>query len=214
MYKYFMFMSLFALLACSKGGDSRLAEQASIQSQQDVEAQNANQRTWAERMENDLNKRKYFFSALQGEFEGNLEIEGIIFNMTAKFLPSFPIEFPQRVRTLDEVNFELQNLTLNMHLKLENPRVSNSGVSCTIENYRPDIFNGVIGIISESCKNIFNLAVTDEFDLDVSNAREKRAKTLAEDIISGRMDTISMLDGLFESGVSSKKYRFFLKRSL
>lgn len=210
----FLPLLILIFISCSKGGDSRLAEQAEIQSQQDVEAQNNNQRTWAEKMEIDLNKRKNFFKAIAGEFEGSVEIEGILFNLSAKFLPSIPISFPNRVRTLEEINFELQSLTLNMHIKLENPRVNNSGVSCTIENYRPDVLNGVLNIISEKCKNIFNFTVTDEFDLEPTVERETRARELARELTSGRLLSVNMLDGFFESGISSKKYRFFLKRSL
>src|SRR5690606_16012552 len=143
----FLPMLILVFISCSKGGDSRLAEQAGIQSQQDIEAQNNNQRTWAEKMEIDLNKRKYFFKAITGEFFGSIEIEGIVFNISTKFLTCIQINFSNRVRTLEEINFENKSLTLNMHNKKEIPRVSISGVSCTIKNYRSDVLNSALSII-------------------------------------------------------------------
>ena len=37
------------LYSCSKGGDERLKEQESIRSQEQINAQNENQREWAEK---------------------------------------------------------------------------------------------------------------------------------------------------------------------
>ena len=89
------------LLSCSKGGDDRLAEQADIQAREQYQAQNENQKMWAEKMEDDLNKRKRFIQAIEGDFFGEVDVQNISFDINARFVSSIPIAFPSRVRTLE-----------------------------------------------------------------------------------------------------------------
>lgn len=214
MKKIIFMTALVALLAsCSKGGDKRLAQQETIRAQEQLQAQNENQKQWAEKMELDLNKRKYFLKAIKGEFEGELNIKGTLFTITAKFLPSIPVQFSDRTRTLEEINYEIQNLSLNLNVKIENPSVDNSASSCTIEGYKPDIANGVIAVLSESCKNIFNLAIADSLDELSINEASEAAYKLSNEVTSGQLERVDFFDGFFESSVSSKQYRLKLKRS-
>ena len=113
---------------------------------------------------------------------------------------------------MDEINYDLSNLALNMNIKLENPRVSNSAVSCIVENYRPDINKGIINIISESCKNIFKLMLADDFTVSDFQTQERRATQLAQSVRNNEIEQIDILSGLFESSVSTNEYEFKLKR--
>ena len=214
MKNIYLILMIVIVSSCSKGGDDRLAEQEGIKAREQLQAENANQRQWADKMEEDLNRRKNFFKAIEGEFEGDVEVENIQFSIAAKFIPSIPIEFYNRTRTLDEINYEIQNLNLNLNIKIENPRAANSAVSCTIEDYKPDYNNGQIYVISEACKNIFHLILTDDLSNIPLVESRSRARTIARDVISGGATSIEFLDGVFESSVSSKKYRFKMKRSL
>lgn len=204
--------TIISLVSCSKGGDDRLAEQENIRSKEQINAQNENQKEWAEKMEKDLNERKYFIKAVEGTFTGDLNVDEIDFLIKAELSPSIPIAFSDRTRTLEEINYELENMALNLHVKLENPRVSNSAVSCTIEGYKPDIEKGLIKIISESCKNIFKLMLSDDLDQIDRSALSNRARTLARSARSNEISQIDILSGVFESSVSIKEYQFKLKR--
>lgn len=198
--------------SCSKGGDERLKEQENIRSQEQISAQNENQREWAEKMEKDLNQRKHFVEAIEGSFSGDIAVGDINFDIKARFTSSIPIAYSDRIRTLDEINYELSNLALNINIKLENPRVNNSAVSCIVEKYRPDINKGIINIISESCKNTFKLMLADDFITSDYQILEKRAKQLAQSVRNNEMDQIDILSGVFESSVSTNEYEFKLKR--
>lgn len=198
--------------SCSKGGDERLKEQESIRSQEQINAQNENQREWAEKMEKDLNQRKHFIEAIEGSFTGEAAVGDIDFDIKARFTSSIPIAYSDRIRTLDEINYELSNLALNMNIKLENPRVSNSAASCIVENYRPDINKGIINIISESCKNTFKLMLADDFTISDFQTQERRAMQLAQSVRNNEIEQIDILSGLFESSVSTNEYEFKLKR--
>ena len=201
------------LLSCSKGGDDRLAEQADIQAREQYQAQNENQKMWAEKMEEDLNKRKRFIQAIEGEFFGEVDVQNISFDINARFVSSIPIAFPSRVRTLDEIKFELQNLNLNLFVKLENPRVPNSAVTCVVEGYRPDVNKGVINIITESCKNSFHLSISDStLDVRSDEARLKDSRSLAAQVTSGSVSRVEKVQGVFESSTSNQKFKFQLRR--
>ena len=164
------------------------------------------------KMEKDLNQRKHFIEAIEGNFSGEVAVGDIDFDIKARFTSSIPIAYSDRIRTLDEINYELSNLALNMNIKLENPRVSNSAVSCIVENYRPDINKGIINIISESCKNIFKLMLADDFTTSDFQTQERRAKKLAQSVRNNEIEQIDILSGLFESSVSTNEYEFKLKR--
>ena len=201
------------LLSCSKGGDDRLAEQADIQAREQYQAQNENQKMWAEKMEEDLNKRKRFIQAIEGDFFGEVDVQNISFDINARFVSSIPIAFPSRVRTLDEINFELQNLNLNLFVKLENPRVPNSAVTCVVEGYRPDVNQGVINILTESCKNSFHLSISDStLDVRSDEARLKDSRSLAAQVTSGSVSRVEKVQGVFESSTSNQKFKFQLRR--
>ena len=201
------------LLSCSKGGDDRLAEQADIQAREQYQAQNENQKMWAEKMEEDLNKRKRFIQAIEGDFFGEVDVQNISFDINARFVSSIPIAFPSRVRTLDEINFELQNLNLNLFVKLENPRVPNSAVTCVVEGYRPDVNKGGINIITESCKNSFHLSISDStLDVRSDEARLKDSRSLAAQVTSGSVSRVEKVQGVFESSTSNQKFKFQLRR--
>lgn len=205
--------TILSLVSCSKGGDDRLAEQENIRSKEQINAQNENQKEWAEKMEKDLNERKYFIKAVEGTFSGDLTVDDLDFVIKAELSSSIPISFSDRIRTLDEINYELENLAINLHIKLENPRVSNSAVSCTIEGYKPDIEKGLIKIISESCKNIFKLRLSDDLVSTDRIVVGNRARVLARSARLNEISQVDILSGIFESSVSTKEYQFKLKRN-
>ncbi|MBC74539.1 MAG: hypothetical protein CME64_00835 [Halobacteriovoraceae bacterium] len=212
MKKLFFILPCLFLFGCSKGGDDRLAEQADIQAREQYQAQNENQKMWAEKMEDDLNKRKRFIQAIEGEYLGQVDVQDISFDISARFVSSIPIEFPSRVRTLDEINFELQNLNLNLFVKLENPRVSNSAVTCVVEGYRPDVSKGVVNLITESCKNSFHLSISDSLKNVSDGQRLADSRSLAAQVTSGSISRVDNIQGVFESSTSSQKYKFQLRR--
>lgn len=210
---FILFLNILLLFSCSKGGDNRLAEQEAIKTKTQIEAQNENLRKWAEKMEQDLNERKYFIRAIEGTFVGDLVVDNIDLFIKAELISSIPISFSNRSRTLDEINYELENLAINLNIKLENPRVSNSAVSCTIEGFRPDIDRGILKIMSESCKNIFKLMLSDELEEMDNTILKNKAKSLANSIRTNEIQQIDFLSGVFESSVSTGQYQFKLQRN-
>ncbi len=202
------------ITGCSKGGDKRLEEKADIQAQRDIQAININNNEIVTKLEGDLNKRKQFIRSIQGEFEGKLSVDGTDYMMRLKVTPTIPTEDNSRVRTIDEVNFEIQNLGLNINIKQWNPNVPLSAVTCTIQNYRPDTQKGMINIISENCKNLYEFYISDNsLDIEVSKMEiTKDSELLANKIANLSISKIDFFIGLFESAVSAQSYKLKLER--
>lgn len=209
----FLILLTVMLYSCSKGGDDRLAEQERIKAEEQVQAENENLRQKAEAMEADLDKRKNFFKGIKGKFEGDLTISNTDYVMTVEINPSLPIEFYSRVRTLEEINYEIQNLDLGLNIKVKNPRVANSSVSCTVTSYKStDLASGLLNIISENCQNILKMYISS--DLESRNVSETQilAQKISKDLVGGDIESIDYFDAIFEPKVGSGQYKIKLKR--
>ncbi len=213
--KIFIFVCLIGLVGC---GDSKedyqqsLAEQEQISSQQQIEAARIEQERKAGEMEKYLNKRKVFIQAIEGEFSGDLSIESSEFRISLEIIPSLPIEFHDRVRQLEEIAFEIENLSLNLKIKMENPKVPNSATSCNIVNYKPNLEKGIINVITNECKNVFKFILSDtQNQLNLQQVYGD-AIQVSRSVISGDIEIVEFFDGIFEPSISSTKHQFKLAR--
>lgn len=209
----FLLTIMVMFYSCSKGGDSRLAEQEKIRAKEQVEAENDNLQIKAEAMEGDLDKRKNFFKAIKGKFEGDLTISHTDYVITVEIIPSLPIEFYSRVRTLEEINYEIQNLDLGLSIKVKNPRVINSSVSCMVSSYKStDLKAGLLNVLSESCKNILKMYLSIDLESREASETKKRAKEIASELVSGEIRTIDYFDAIFEPKAGTDLHKVKLKR--
>lgn len=212
---FILFMSIMTLSSCSNNKEEyekSLAEQGEITSRQQVEAERAELARKAAEMEMYLDERKMFIESIQGEFLGDLVVDGSEFQVSLEIISSLPIEYHDRTRQLEEIAYEIENLSLNLKIKMENPRVPNSASSCNIVNYKPNIKEGIINIISNECKNIFKFILSDSLETLQINDGYKEAIIISKKILNDEIDTIEYFDGLFESSISSQKYQFKLER--
>jgi hypothetical protein len=69
-----IFISSLTLLACSKGGDDRLAEKENIKARQQLDAANENRRVLNEGAERELNELKFIMKTIEGKYKGSLTI--------------------------------------------------------------------------------------------------------------------------------------------
>jgi hypothetical protein len=212
--KWVCFLLFFILFySCSKGGDDRLAEQEQIRAEEQVEAENDNLRVKAEAMEKDLDKRKRFFNAITGKFKGSMKISNTDYELTVELSPELSIEFFSRVRTLEEINFEIQNLNLQVTVKINKPGVSISGIKCTITGYKSTNINtGLLNIISENCENTIKLYVADDLEVRSHIETKKQAQLLSKDLTSGLIGAVEYFDVVFEPKFGTDQYKFNLQR--
>ena len=137
-----LFLLLFMMLSfvgCSDGEEG-LKEQTVIQSQEEINAQNQNIEEWAQKLQGDLDKRRAFISAVEGEFEGTFSVKESPYMIRVLISPTIPDYDVDRSRTLAELEYELQNLNLNIQIMQWNPDNQLSAVGCVLQDIK-DIFN-------------------------------------------------------------------------
>jgi hypothetical protein len=147
-----------ALAGCNSG-DERLKETADFEGKIVAEAElRAEYEYLAKRsgeMERDLNLRQKFYQGVRGTYEGTLQTEKGVFSIRFTLVPSLP-PFPTgRVRALDEVVYDLNNLHFNVQVVQWNPSNKLSAVGCRFEKVRPDLVRGEIHLAAESCPNLY-----------------------------------------------------------
>lgn len=211
----FLLTLAVGLYGCGENKDEyldSLGKQNEISSQQQIQAERNEHERKAREMEKYLDERKVFIQALEGEFSGELNIDNNEFFISLEMIPSIPIEFYGRVRQLEEITYEIENLSLNLKVKMENPRVPNSASSCNIVNYKPDLSKGIINIISNECKNVFKFILSDTNETFELQQIYSEARDVSRQVIAGTIQTVEFLEGIFESSISSKKHTFKLER--
>jgi len=226
MTKY-IFFSCFtiALFGCGNSGDERLKEKAGIESEGAAKGELKVINERAVEMETDLSARQRFFTALNGTFEGTLKAGEKTYNMRVKLVSSIPPFKVKRIRTVDEITFDLLNLNFDIQAIQWDPESELSSVGCRFEEIRPDLINGQVNLTSESCPNFYSLNVfrrgiekaLSALSLeDVKALHELAVKTeslkIASEILAGTLVQVDHLVGEMQPSTNSSTYHFALKR--
>lgn len=154
----------------------------------------------AEEMQKDLEERRKFFKALEGTYEGTFSTGSSESNIRIVLTQTLPDYSVDRVKTLQELEYEFQNLAF--HVQITSWGSSRAAFGCTVENVRPDIVNGVISVVSNNCPNSYHLYVGDRLESQAYSSR----------IMSGAEQEVMALDGIvYSKNVSSKMSAFVEK---
>ncbi|HAZ13870.1 MAG TPA: hypothetical protein DCY86_13855 [Bdellovibrionales bacterium] len=210
--KFLMMLLALFLVACSKGGDERLIEKIGLETESQIAAQNSSNFARGKEVQGDLDRLQTFVRAVEGEYKGDLKLEGIDYKLKVKLIPTRPLTEYSRNRTLEEVLFDYQNLNLTIHIKQWNPKTPLSAVSCVLENFRPDIRKGNFKVITEKCKNIYEFFVTETEPALDGQREEDSSSFAAQSVQDGKLSKIDYLIGKFESAISANAVVFKLTR--
>jgi len=219
---------LLVFMAGCNEGDERLKEIASLEGEESARKQvgveNENIRKWSSEMEQDLERRQRFFTALKGTFEGVLKSGNQEFRMRVKLFPSIPPYQSDRVRRIDEVTFDLVNLYFNIQVLYWDSTDNLASAGCRFENVRPDLENGQINLASENCPNFFSFNITDiplneetnveEQDISgvLKSALDGDSRRLAGEILDAKTSRTNNIVGEMQGTINSAVYLFSLKR--
>lgn len=205
----FLIAMVFSLLLVGCDSEEGLKEQTQIQSKEQIQAQNENLEEWSAKLSKDLEKRRSFINAVEGEFEGQFTVEQSSFSISVKIVPTIPDYDVDRTRTLAELEYELQNLNLNIHVVQWNPDSNMSAVGCVIENVKPDLKQGILNIISSGCSNSYGLFMSD----DTGNANyNAMSANVANLIRNGQIRYVQSFKGKLKSSTNGQTYEFNLNR--
>lgn len=192
-------LTLFLGVSCSQG-DQRLKEMARIEGDALRDVENGNLAQKAESMEKDLARRHRFYQAIKGVYEGSINSAAGDFNIRITLSPSLPPISTNRVRQLEEIASDLNNLMLNTQVVQWDPNSPESAVGCRVSNIRPSIEKGELVISSESCPNLYSIAIADR--------GEESSLGLAKSILFGNLSDVDSLRGQIQPSTNATIYRF------
>lgn len=206
---------MLALILLGCDNEEVLKEQTAIQATEQIEAQNRNTIEWSTRLASDLEKRRGFIDAVEGEFEGDVDLDpsisnGVTYRIRLILTPTIPGYEVDRTKTLAELEYELQNLNLNVQVTQWNPELDLSAVGCIIENVKPDLVRGVINLVSENCNNSYQIFLSEgRGDASGFMAMGTYVASLVEE---GGIDYIQSFNGKLRSSNNARMLTFNLDR--
>lgn len=212
-YTLIVLLSL-SLMACSDGEEG-LKEQTEIQTIEEINAQNKNLKDWSEKLESDLRKRRAFVSAVEGEFQGTFVTEDSNYSLRILITPTLPYYETERTRTLEEIEYELQNLNLNLQVTQWVTETELTVGGCVFQEIRPDLNRGLLNLISEDCSNTYQLFLEDSL-LSAKSLHQvdvlQNSNDLAKKIKDGLVERVDFLNGKIRSNNNWRVKEFWLER--
>lgn len=170
------------LLGCAQpDGNDRLKEKADIEAKSDQDRTDQK----AVEMEERLARQQRFFQGVAGVYEGQWKGDGQTFYVRLVITPSLPAYTGERVRSMEEITYDLTNLTLTVEettsWKLKNGEDFSAG--CNYSLLKPRTDSGFIQVSNSECKLTYVLSVGSASAAksgDVSEMRESVSKKLLD----------------------------------
>lgn len=208
-------MSLILLISCSKD-DNRMKKKAAIEgestSQSQVRVENANQTAKAEQMEKDLKRRHRFYQAVKGLYEGSITTNFGTFNIRLTLTPSLSPMNYNRVRQLEEIASDLNNLTFNVQILQWDPRNEATAIGCRVSSVRPDIEKGTLAISTESCPNLYQVSITERSFSGSNSENMNMARQIANQILEGDLREVDSIVGTVQPSTNASIFKFVAQK--
>lgn len=180
------------------------------QAEEQLQIANQNLESKSSRMEADLAKRHLFYQAAAGTYEGAVNVDPGKFRIRITLVPSLPPYPVSRVRQLEEVTSDINNLYFNAQIVQWSEENSLSSVGCRVSNIRPDMVNGNISIASSECANLYLFNISDK--VLAASSDESLSKSVATLISDGKLKKVSALSGEVRPTTNSAIYELYANR--
>ena len=187
----FLLLANGLLSGCAQQDENKYKEKAQIEENAKTKADLDSLNARAKDMETDLRKRFRFYKGISYKFLGTFEINGNVYRLKMTFSPTFFVTETERVRTLEEIQEDLNNLYLSAQVVLwdEESVLGTSG--CTFERVRPDLKTGKMNLISADCPLQLSLILTTPNSNSAD--RDSVGALLANALLSGGQDSVDHL---------------------
>ncbi len=206
-----LFAIFSTLIACSKN-DDRLKEKAALESESSttsqVRVENDNLAAKAEKMEQDLAKRHRFYQAVKGSYEGDIRTSLGTFNIRITLTPSLAPTPVNRVRQLEEIASDLNNLNLNAQVVQWDPNNTNSAVGCRMSGVKADIVKGELAISTESCPNLYLIKITERGFSASSSENAEVAARVTRQVLNGDILEVDSISGQVQPSTNASIFKF------
>ena len=203
-------LSILTVVLVASCGDREgdLKDRVGIENQDAIDKQNQNLKKKADLLQKDLDKMRSFIDAVEGEYLGVMKTEDYKFNVRMDISATFPDYDSNHEKTLAELEYELQNLKLNIKYTSWSESSSYAG-GCAYPDVQPDIETGLIRVFSEKCPVDYYLYISDVDDLSVEKAYSEE---LAFDIKNGEIEEVQFLKARHSSIHNSNINNFVLEK--
>lgn len=209
-----LWLTLAAVLtACDKkSSPDSTKERAGAEQEAARDVENQNQAAKAEKMEKDLKQRHFFYSAVQGQYQGTVKVGNESFGIKITLAKSLAPYTGGRVRQLSEIESDLNNLFFHAQVVQWHPADPASAVGCRVSQLRPDMSTGTLTIASNDCPNLYKIYLSDGSARAYEN-RESIAQALAVRIKASELDQVSDVVGMIQPSMNANTYTFAAKRT-
>lgn len=203
-------LTLVTLTGCAQpDGNSRLREKAEIEAESDQGQLDQK----ATEMENRLARQQRFFQGVAGTFIGQWKSEDSkVFEVRFVITPSLPAYTGDRIRSMDEITYDLTNLTLSIEESTtwRLKKGDDFSTGCNYALLKPRTDSGFIQASDQECPVTFVLSVgaaSASKSGSVSELRENVSKKLLDGEIEQINDFKVEMRSIHRPGVETFNVR-------
>lgn len=208
-----LFLSVL-VASCGKPDAKNLEEKT----QRELMVQNDNLDKRALQLETELSRKQFFFSALEGTFEGSFFAGEKEFKTRVTLIPSLPPYTANRIRTLEEVTADLGNLYFSIQTTHWNSKGTAVAAGCIFSQIRPDYDNGQVVAASGNCSNVYKISMYDSKEDEGSIESTKtgdilsKSQSISSKVLSKQMEKINEIHIVIQPTLVAKTFVTVLKR--
>lgn len=208
-----LFISL-VIMSCGKPDSKNLEEKVL----REISVENLNIDKKAMALESDLERKQLFFTALEGTYEGAFTAGDKEFKTRITFIPSLPPYTANRIRTLDEITADLNNLYFSVQTTHWNSKGTAVAAGCIFSQMKPDFDNGQIVAAAENCPNVYKVSLYDSSgdangDSPVSTSKILvNSKIISKKVFTKEVQRINELFIIIQPTLLAKTFVTTLKR--
>lgn len=200
---------MVSLSACGpKQGNDRLSEKAKLEGKAGLEGQVEYQNQRSKEIERDLERKYNLYASLEGSYEGVLTTERGEFEIRLTMVPSLSKLKMNRQRTVEEIIYDLNALSMNTQIIQWRPNSPNSAIGCMVNQVRPDFNRLSLAIASESCPSLY------QFNLSIQNEQQQvlTADEVFLSVDNGKKIVLMEVSGEVKPNTNARTYPVTLKK--
>lgn len=204
--------AVFVLAACDqKSSTDSTKDRAAAEQEGANKVENDNLAKKAQKMESDLSDRHFFYGAIEGQYQGTVQVGNQPYNIKFNFVRSLPAYVGDRVRQLSEIENDLNNLYFYIQVVQWHADDPSSAVGCRVGQIRPDMQRGTMTIASADCPNLYTVLLSDLVRERISGVYEKAGNT-ANKIRQREIAQVEALVGSVQPTSNASTFNFAVSR--
>lgn len=182
---------------CADQSIQKFQKRAQIEQEGSNRAENENLQRKSNAMEETLQKRYRYYMGISAEYHGQFMIQENHYMAKLIFTPSLHLVPTDRIRTLEEIQEDINNLYLNAQFILWDSEGQLGSQGCIYEKVKTNMLTGQIELFSTSCPTRMTILFS-----QTGSQKESRhlvSKKLNEELLAGSRNNIPLLDASVNS---------------